>query len=104
MIIYYSDSEDWGSTAVVPRNGCEDVAYNPSDTIPGPHPFLLTPGGRADLIWQNARAKVEETLRKSHPDVAAFRATHLYPREKSIEYKMGLSYSIDWIHGIEERL
>ena len=101
MIVYYSDSEScMGCTAVVPREGVDDPAYNPSDIVSGPHPFLLTPGGRADMVWLNARAKVEATLRKSHPEVAAFRATHLYPREKQMEYKRGtiLFYRLDTWH------
>ena len=101
MIVYYADSTDCGGcTAIVHREGYDDPAYHPSDQSPGPHPFLLTPGGRADLHWMNAKAKVEATLAKSHPDVAEFRAAHLYPREELKSYSKGsiLFYRMDVWH------
>lgn len=101
MIVYYNDSSEVeGQTAIVKRQGPEDVAYNPSSEVPGEHPFLMTPGGRSDLIWINSKEKAEASLSKTHPDVAHFRATHLYPREEKMAFKEGsiLFYRLDTWH------
>ncbi len=101
MIIYYNDSDICnGMTAVVPRQGPNDPAYHPSEHSLGCHPFLLTPGGRSDLIWTNAKKKAEARLEQTHPDIAEFRAKHLYGREIKIPFKRGsiLFYRLDTWH------
>jgi hypothetical protein len=100
MIIYYSDSDVCGGgTAFVPRTGDDDYAYHTSEHTPGAHPFLLTPGGRGDLMWMNAREKVEGTYMDTHPEIAAFRSK-LYDREQRTSFKPGtvLFYRLDTWH------
>lgn len=74
IILYLSDVDDCqGATAVVPRTGKDDPAYTyPQSQMPG---F----GGTE---WVNNKKLAEEYLQQVAPDVAEYRAKHLYAREK----------------------
>ena len=91
-ILYLSDAEECGgATAVVPREGVDDPAY--------PWPIVRTPGV-GDLPWVNDRERAESMLRERAPEVAAWRAEHLYPRERRVRYRVGslLLYRHDTWH------
>jgi len=96
MIIYLNDVEECdGATAVVPREGASDPAYQ--------YPCCAMPGFGA-LEWKNNRAAAEEYLRSAAPDAALFREANLYPREQYAKYKFGtvLLYRHDtWHRGTE---
>lgn len=96
MILYLSEVKDcMGATAVVPRQGPEDPAYQ--------YPITAMPG-LGNLEWINNRASAEAYLAEVEPKAAAFRATHLYPRERHARYKFGtaLLYRHDtWHRGTE---
>lgn len=80
-ILYLSDLETCaGATALVPRTGDDDPAY--------PWPITATPGVGM-LPYLNDRARAEAWLRRHAPAVAAFRAEHLYPRERHARYRFG---------------
>lgn len=92
LILYLSDVDECGGpTAVVPREGSDDPAY--------PWPIVKTPGvGR--LAWVNDREQAEEYLAREAPEVARWRAEHLYPRERRVRYRVGsvLLYRHDTWH------
>lgn len=96
MIIYLSEvKECMGATAVVSRLGPEDPAYQ--------YPTTAMPGF-GNLEWVNNRDAAEKYLTEMEPKVAAFRATHLYPRERHVRYHFGtaLLYRHDtWHRGTE---
>ncbi len=92
IIIYLSDSEECGgATAVVPREGPNDPAYT--------WPIFDMPGVQ-DRPYINSRVEAEGYLATNHPDIAAFRAKHLYPRERVARYRRGsvLFYRHDTWH------
>jgi ectoine hydroxylase-related dioxygenase (phytanoyl-CoA dioxygenase family) len=92
-IILYLDEVDisGGATAIVPRSGPEDPAYE--------YPITKMPGF-GDLEWKNDRESAEAYLARVAPAVADFRQTHLYPREKKVHYTFGtvLFYRHDTWH------
>jgi hypothetical protein len=92
VIIYLSDSEECGgATAVVPRGGPDDPAYA--------WPIFNMPGVQ-DRPYINSRVEAEGYLEKAHPDIAAFRATNLYARERAAHFRRGsvLFYRHDTWH------
>ena len=92
ILLYLSDRRTCGgATALVPRRGDEDPAYA--------WPIVHTPGV-GDLAWTNDRATAEELLARQAPAVAAWRAQHLYPRERMADYRTGtvLFYRHDTWH------
>ena len=92
VLVYLSDFEQsGGATAVVPRTGPDDPAYV--------WPIVGTPGVGA-LPWLNDRASAEAYLEREAPDVAAWRSTHLYPREVALHFGVGtvLFYRHDTWH------
>lgn len=96
LIIYLNEVEEcMGGTAVVARQGKDDPAYK--------YPQYAMPGFGA-IPWFNNRNYVEDYLSKNNPEIAEFRATHLYPREKRAKYTFGttLLYRHDtWHRGTE---
>ena len=92
-IILYLDQVDvsGGATAVVPRLGPDDPAYE--------HPITKMPGFGA-LEWKNDRESAEAYLARVAPAVAEWRRTHLYPREERVQYTFGtvLFYRHDTWH------
>ena len=56
--------------------------------------------GAGALPWRNDRENVEALLREEAPEVARWRATHLYPREHRARYRPGtlLLYRHDTWH------
>jgi hypothetical protein len=99
IILYLSDVEVCGgATAVVPRNGRDDPAY--------PWPIVHSPG-IGTLPYINDRESAEAFLSEEAPELAAFRAEHLYPRECRARYRVGsvLFYRHDtWHRGTPMRL
>ena len=92
MIVYLSDARDCGgATRVVPRRGPDDPAYR--------WPIVDTPGV-AGHEWVNDRGTAEAGLALRAPDVAAFRAEHLYAREEEVVFRQGtvLLYRHDTWH------
>ena len=92
LIVYLSDVDECGGpTALVPRTGADDPAYA--------WPIVHTPGV-AGLAWVNDRARAEALLRERAPEVARFRAEHLYPRQVHARYRFGtaLFYRHDTWH------
>lgn len=92
VIVYLSDVDDCGgATAVVPRSGDDDPAY--------PWPIVATPGV-AGLEWVNDRDSAEAYLEREVPEVARWRAEHLYPREVHARFGTGtvLLYRHDTWH------
>lgn len=92
MIVYADDVDDCGgATAVVLREGDDDPAY--------PWPIVATPGVGA-LPWINDRGRAEAHLREVAPEVARWRAEHLYAREMSVRFRPGttLLYRHDTWH------
>lgn len=92
VIVYGDDvSETGGATAVVLRNGPDDPAY--------PWPIVATPGVGA-LEWVNSRGHAEAYLGEVAPEVAAWRAEHLYAREVPVQARRGsvLLYRHDTWH------
>lgn len=92
LIVYLSDEAACGgATAVVPRQGPDDPAYA--------YPIVHTPGVGA-LEWVNDRLSAEAYLARAAPAAAAFRAEHLYPRERAAAYAVGttLFYRHDTWH------
>lgn len=92
IIIYLSDfAICGGGTAVVPRTGPEDPAYQ--------WPIVNTPGV-AGLNYVNDKQHAEAYLRDTAPAVAEFREEHLYAREVHARYKFGsvLFYRHDTWH------
>ena len=91
IIVYLCDEADvGGATAVVPREGQDDLAYAP--------PMVNTPGV-SDVPWINDRSRAEAWFRENHPDVAEFRR-RLYEREVYAKYRQGsvLLYRHDTWH------
>lgn len=92
IILYLSEVDECGgTTAVVPRQGADDPAY--------PWPIVASPGIGA-LPYLNDRTSAEAFLAKQAPEVARFRAEHLYPREVRVRYRVGsvLFYRHDTWH------
>lgn len=92
LILYLSDVDECGgATALVPRSGPDDPAYV--------WPMVATPGV-GELEWINDRARAEAYLEKNAPEIARFRAEHLYPREVEARYRVGtlLLYRHDTWH------
>ena len=56
--------------------------------------------GFGEFEWINNKKLAEEYLQQVAPDVAEFRAKHLYPREKRVRYRFGtmLFYRQDTWH------
>ena len=80
MIVYFDDSEiTGGCTAVVPREGKNDINYK--------WPLINNPGV-AGLPWKNDKDTIEEILKDSHPEVYEFRK-ELYKKEKFAAFKPG---------------
>jgi hypothetical protein len=91
MIIYLSDAEDeYGGTAVVPRQGMDDPAYR--------WPIIDSPG-IGDLRYINDKDAAETYFAEQRPELASWRQT-LYDREKRTAYKKGdvLFYRHDTWH------
>ena len=91
MIIYLSDHDGiGGSTAVVPRQGLDDVAYR--------WPIIDTPGV-GELLYINDRNAAEAYVAEARPEISEFRA-NLYKREKYVAYRRGdiLLYRHDLWH------
>ncbi len=92
MIVYADGVEECaGATAVVLREGDGDPAY--------PWPIVGTPGV-AGLPWINDRSSAESYLGEHAPELAAWRAEHLYARERHVRYRPGtvLLYRHDTWH------
>ena len=92
IILYLNDVEACGgATAVVPRQGPDDPAY--------PWPIVQSPG-IGTLPYLNDRASAERFLATEAPEIARFRAEHLYPREVRARYRAGtiLFYRHDTWH------
>ena len=92
IILYLSDVDDCGgATAVVPREGRDDPAY--------PWPIVQSPG-IGNLPYLNDRPSAEAHLEREAPAFAAFRAEHLYPRERRARFRVGsvLFYRHDTWH------
>ncbi|MCH2172498.1 phytanoyl-CoA dioxygenase family protein [Myxococcota bacterium] len=92
IILYLTDiSECDGATALVPRDGRDDPAY--------PWPIVETPGV-GDLVWINDRTTAEAHLANTAPEIAEWRAQHLYPRECQVRFHSGtlLFYRHDTWH------
>lgn len=92
ILLYLSDVEACGgATALVPRRGADDPAYA--------WPIVATPGV-GPLDWRNDRASAEAYLEREAPEIARFRAEHLYPREVRARYRVGtvLFYRHDTWH------
>ena len=92
MIVYADDVDECeGATAVVLREGDDDPAY--------PWPIVATPGV-AGLPWINDRSSAESYLVEHMPDLATWRADHLYARERHVRYRPGtaLLYRHDTWH------
>ncbi|MEE2674589.1 MAG: phytanoyl-CoA dioxygenase family protein [Myxococcota bacterium] len=92
IFVYLSEFEQsGGATAVVPRTGPDDPAYA--------WPIVGTPGVGA-LPWLNDRISAEAYLEREAPDIAGWRATHLYPREVPVHFGVGtvLFYRHDTWH------
>ncbi|MCS5675732.1 MAG: phytanoyl-CoA dioxygenase family protein [Actinomycetota bacterium] len=90
-IVYLCDQQDVGGpTAVVPREGRDDIAYR--------WPITDTPG-IDDIPWINDRVRAEAWFRKHRPRIADFRS-HLYQREIYTDYTTGsvLLYRHDTWH------
>jgi len=90
-IVYFHDTEhSAGGTAVVPRQGDDDVLYK--------QPFTNMPG-YGNFKFINNKAAAEDYFRKNHPEVADFRE-RLYEREIIPRYKPGdiLFYRLDTWH------
>jgi hypothetical protein len=92
IIVYLDNVEDCGgATAVVPREGSDDPAYEwPLCQMPGVGPML----------WHNDKTLAEKYLAEVAPDVAVFREKYLYPREVYSKYRVGtvLFYRHDTWH------
>jgi len=91
MIIYYSDeSECGGSTAVVQREGDNDIPYKP--------PYIHMPG-ISTIPWFNDKTHSEDYLKKHFSKTYELR-NELYKREKKIRYTKGtiLFYRLDTWH------
>ena len=92
MILYFDDVFSCGgATALVAREGQGDPAYAT--------PYVAMPGV-GSLAWINDRSAAEAELERNFPDVAAFRRTHLYPREAKARFTCGtiLFYRHDLWH------
>ena len=96
MIVYFNSVEECqGATAVVPRTGVDDKAYQ--------YPIFQMPGFGL-LQWKNNKNCAEEYLQQVAPLIADFRASNLYPREKYARFGVGsvLIYRHDtWHRGTE---
>ena len=80
MIVYFDSYDDvGGGTAVVPREGVDDVNYM--------WPLIYNPGV-AGLPWENDRETIERILEKEYPDVYNFRK-ELYRKEKMVKFNPG---------------
>jgi len=91
MIIYLSDAHDeYGGTAVVPRQGADDPAYR--------WPIVDSPG-IGDLRYINDKISAEAYFATKRPELANWRKS-LYDREKRTDYKKGdvLFYRHDTWH------
>ena len=92
VIVYADDvTVTGGATSVVLRSGPDDPAYA--------WPIVATPGVGA-LEWVNSKGHAEAYLAEVAPEVAAWRAEHLYAREQSVEARCGsvLLYRHDTWH------
>ena len=92
IILYLSEfAACEGGTAVVPRTGPADPAYQ--------WPIINTPGV-AGLNYVNDKQHAEAYLRETAPNVAEFREEHLYAREVRARYQFGsvLFYRHDTWH------
>ena len=92
MILYLSDSSDTGGeTALVPREGARDVAYELDS-------FLKTPGA-ADFPWINDKTHAESYFQEHYPEIHSFRQC-LYARERHARFHKGslLLYRHDLWH------
>jgi hypothetical protein len=92
IILYFDAVEDGGGApAGVPRDGPNDPAYR--------WPIVDTPGVGA-IEWVNDRDEAEKRLAEVAPEIARFRAEHLYPREQRARFGPGtaLFYRHDTWH------
>jgi hypothetical protein len=92
IIIYLSDFDECdGATALVPRDGENDPAYS--------WPIFNMPGvqGRPYI---NSKVEAEGYLHREHENIARFRESNLYPRERIACYRPGsvLFYRHDTWH------
>ncbi|MBA50816.1 MAG: hypothetical protein CL456_01685 [Acidimicrobiaceae bacterium] len=91
IIVYLcNETEVGGATAVVPRQGSDDIAYS--------SPMVNTPGV-SDIPWINDRTRAEAWFMQNRPAVAEFRR-ELYEREVYARYREGsvLLYRHDTWH------
>ena len=91
-IVYLADTEETGGgTAVCPREGSDDPAYQT--------PYINMPGQGGFWEFYNDRTSAERYFRENHPEVAEFRQ-QLYNREIIPVYKPGdvLLYRYDVWH------
>lgn len=78
VIVYFDRSEECrGETRVVLRESPTDPAYS--------WPIVGTPG-IPPLPWINDRVRAEADVAERDPVLAAWRAEHLYARERAVEY------------------
>ena len=91
IIVYLcNETEVGGATAVVPRQGIDDIAYS--------SPMVNTPGV-SDIPWINDRTRAEAWFMQNRPAIAEFRR-ELYEREVYAQYREGsvLLYRHDTWH------
>ena len=93
MLVYLSDVDECGGpTAVVPRDGKHDPAYQYDERLfhpgIGPHP------------WVNDAEAAEAYFETEHPETYEFRKEQLYRREVRVRYRVGtaLLYRSDLWH------
>ena len=92
MIVYFDDvASCGGATALVARQGEDDAAYA--------MPYVAMPGV-GSLGWINDRSAAEAEMEREAPELAAFRQSHLYPREARARFVVGtiLFYRHDLWH------
>jgi len=92
ILVYYDAVEACGgATEFVPRASPEEPAYQ--------GPLVRTPG-MAGLEFVNDRTQAEAYLREAAPETARWRAEHLYPKARSVQYQPGtvLFYRQDLWH------
>eukprot|EP01124_Arcella_intermedia_P014665 TRINITY_DN2120_c0_g1_i1.p1 TRINITY_DN2120_c0_g1~~TRINITY_DN2120_c0_g1_i1.p1 ORF type:complete len:343 (+),score=83.89 TRINITY_DN2120_c0_g1_i1:109-1137(+) len=79
MIVYLSSGDCGGGTAVSPRRGPDDPAYN--------YPIIAMPG-YGGLNFINDKTKTEEYMKEHRPEFYEMRKG-LYEREMKVNYDVG---------------